>query len=55
MKKDPRPKKLVLKVDTLGVLEAKQLSAAQGGGTTTITATVFSEGACETYSWWRAC
>ena len=56
MKKDLRLKKLTLKVDTLGRLDANQLQAAQGGvGTTTIAATIFSEGACETYSWLRSC
>jgi hypothetical protein len=55
MKKDLRLKKLVLKTDTLGLLEDRQLPAVQGGGTTTVAATVFSEGACETYSWWYRC
>ena len=55
MKKDLRLKKLTLKVDTLGRLEGNQLSAAQGGGTTTLATTIFSEGACETYSWARSC
>lgn len=57
MKKDLRLKKLTLKVDTLGRLEGSQLAAAQGGviNTTSITATVFSEGACETFSWLRSC
>ncbi|HEY2289583.1 MAG TPA: hypothetical protein VGM86_02670 [Thermoanaerobaculia bacterium] len=55
MKKDPRLKKLTLNVDTLGRLEANQLSAAQGGGTTTVATVIFTEGACEGYSWLRAC
>jgi hypothetical protein len=55
MKNHLRPKKLALKVDTLRLLEANQLAAAKGGGTYEITTTVFSEGACETYSWWYAC
>ena len=51
-----RPKKLVLKVETLRQLEADQLAAANGGVILpTIATTVFSEGACETYSWWKAC
>ena len=50
-----RPKKLVLKVETLRLLEADQLEAAQGGGTTTLATVVFSEGACEGYSWLRRC
>jgi hypothetical protein len=58
MKKDLRPKKLVLKVETLRRLEADQLAAAKGGGESGIwcvTTVTFSEGACETYSWWYAC
>jgi hypothetical protein len=54
-KNNLRPKKLVLKVETLRQLEADQLAAAKGGGTTTILATVFSEGACEGYSWAKSC
>ena len=55
MKKELRPRKLVLKAETLRLLESNQLSAAQGGGTTTVATVIFTEGACETYSWWRAC
>lgn len=56
MKTYPRLKKLALKTDTLRVLDTNQLAAAQGGGVIyTITTTIFSEGACETYSWWYAC
>jgi hypothetical protein len=55
MKKSLRPRKLALKVDTLGLLEANQLTAAQGGGTTTVATIIFSEGACEGFSWLRAC
>lgn len=56
MKNNLCPKKLALKVDTLRLLETNQLAAAQGaGGSYTITTTIFSEGACETYSWWYAC
>jgi hypothetical protein len=55
MKRTRRPKSLALKVETLRLLEVNQLSAAKGGGTTALTSTVFSEGACETYSWWYAC
>lgn len=55
MKKDLRPKKLTLKAETLRRLEAGQLQAVQGGGTTTIATIIFSEGACETYSWAKAC
>jgi hypothetical protein len=60
MKKTLRPKKLVLKFETIRQLEAKQLGAAKGGAITDgwgcyATTTIFSEGACETYSWWYAC
>lgn len=55
MKKDLRSKKLALKAETLRSLGANQLTPANGGGITTITTTIFSEGACETYSWARAC
>ena len=55
MNKNPRPKKLALKVDTIRLLEANQLPAAQGGGTTTVATIIFFEGACEGYSWLRAC
>ena len=56
MKRDLRSKKLALKAETLRLLESNQLSAAQGGvGTSSILATVFSEGACETYSWAKSC
>jgi hypothetical protein len=55
MKKDLRPKKLTLKAETLRLLETNQLSAAQGGGTTTVATVIFTEGACEGYSWWRTC
>lgn len=57
MKKALRPK-LVLKVETLRRLEAGQLASAKGGadsGWACVTTTIFSEGACETYSWWYAC
>jgi hypothetical protein len=54
-KNNLRPKKLVLKVETLRLLEADQLAAAKGGGTTTVATIVFTEGACEGYSWLRAC
>jgi hypothetical protein len=36
MKKDPRPRKLVLKIETLGLLDAEQLQAVAGGETTTV-------------------
>jgi hypothetical protein len=57
MNKNLRPRKLALKVETLRLLEETQLPAANGGqvGITTITTTIFSEGACEGYSWVRAC
>ena len=58
MKQNVRPKKLVLQRDTLRVLKANQLLAAKGGGENTIltaTTTIFTEAACETYSWWRPC
>jgi hypothetical protein len=55
MKTNLRPKKLVLKVETLRLLEVNQLAAAKGGGTWTLTATIFSEGACEGYSWLYNC
>jgi hypothetical protein len=56
MKKDLRLKKLVLKVETLRQLEANQLEAAKGAsGWECVTTTIFSEGACEGYSWWYAC
>jgi len=54
-KNNLRPKKLVLKVETLRLLEADQLAAAKGGGTTTLATIVFSEGDCEGYSWLRTC
>jgi hypothetical protein len=54
-KNNLRPKKLVLKVETLRLLEGDQLAAAQGGGTTTIATVIFTEGACEGYSWLRRC
>lgn len=56
MKKDLRRKKLTLKVETLRLLEAKELAPAQGAsGWECLTTTVFSEGACETYSWLWSC
>lgn len=58
MKKDLRQKKLVLKVETLRMLEANQLEAAKGGdesGWACVTTITFSEGACEGYSWWYEC
>jgi len=55
MRKSPRSKKLALKAETLRQLEVSQLQAAQGGGTTTVATIIFSEGACEGYSWLRAC
>jgi hypothetical protein len=60
MKKALRPKKLVLKFETLRRLEANQLQAAKGGAITDqwscyLTTVTFSEGACEGYSWWYAC
>jgi hypothetical protein len=55
MNKDLRPKKLTLKAETLRLLESNQLAAAQGRGTTTVATVIFTEGACETYSWWRSC
>ena len=56
-KKSLRPKKLVLKVETLRHLEADQLAAAQGGGgsTHTVATVIFTEGACEGYSWLLSC
>lgn len=54
-KNNLRPKKLVLKVETLRQLEADQLAAAKGGDPLTVLTTVFSEGACEGYSWLRRC
>ena len=56
MKKDLRRKKLVLKVETLRLLEAKQLTPVQGAsGWECLTTTIFTEGACETYSWLWSC
>ena len=58
MKKDLRRKKLVLKVETLRQLQGNQLAAANGGdesGWACVTTTIFSEGACEGYSWWYEC
>lgn len=57
MKKSLRSKKLVLKAETLRRLETRQLVAAQGGesGWACVTTTIFSEGACEGYSWWYDC
>lgn len=56
MRKSPRSKKLALKAETLRLLEASQLQAAQGGvGTTTVATIIFTEGACETYSWYYSC
>lgn len=58
MKKALRQKKLVLKVETLRRLEETRLQAAKGGevsGWECVTTTIFSEGACETYSWWYPC
>jgi hypothetical protein len=55
MKKSLRSKKLALKAETLRLLEASQLQGAQGGGTTTVATVIFTEGACEGYSWLRAC
>ena len=56
MKTSRRPKKLALKVDTLRRLEANQLAAAKGGETFwCVTSTVFSEAACEGYTWWYDC
>jgi hypothetical protein len=54
-KNNRRPKKLALKVETLRRLEADQLEAVEGGGTFTIATIIFSEGACEGYSWARSC
>ncbi len=51
-----RPKKLALKSETLRRLEAGQLEAVKGGaGTTTVATIIFTEGACEGYSWLRRC
>jgi hypothetical protein len=50
-----RSKKLVVKVETLQRIEADQLAAAEGGGTFTIATIIYSEGACEGYSWAKAC
>lgn len=55
MKTHLRPKKLALKAETLRLLDTNQIAAAQGRGVTTVTTTIFSEGACETFSWLRAC
>jgi hypothetical protein len=58
MKKTLRPKKLALKVETLRRLEVNELGAAQGAGDSglaCLTTTIFSEGACETYSWLWSC
>ena len=60
MKKTLRPKKLMLKSETLLRLEANQLGAARGGALTDnwsckLTTVTFSEGACETYSWLYSC
>lgn len=55
MKKNLGPQKLALKIETLRLLEVSQLPAANGGTSETIIATVFSEGACEGYSWLKAC
>ena len=58
MKKDLRRRKLALKVETIRQLEASPLEAAKGGaesGWACVTTTVFSEGACEGYSWWYEC
>jgi len=58
MEKNSRcPKKLVLKAETLRHLEADQLAAAQGGGsgTCTLPTVIFTEGACEGYSWLLRC
>lgn len=46
MKKDPRPRKLVLKVETLGPLETQQLQAVRGGETTTTFPPTVSGAAC---------
>lgn len=54
-KNNLRPKKLVLKVETLRLLQADQLAAAKGGGILTVTTVIFTEGHCETYSWLRRC
>lgn len=54
-KNSQRPKKLALKAETLRLLEADQVAAAKGGGILTIATTIFSEGACEGYSWAKAC
>ena len=56
-KKSLRPKKLMLKVETLRLLQGDQLAAAKGGvfNPLTVTTVTFSEGHCETFSWWRAC
>lgn len=54
MKSHLRPKKLALKTETLRLLDVNQVAAAEAG-TTTIATTIFSEGACETFSWFRAC
>lgn len=58
MKKALRQKKLVLKVETLRQLQANQFEAVRGGaesGWLCVTTTVFSEGACEGYSWFYRC
>lgn len=55
MNKSLRPKKLALKVDTIRLLASNQLPAVQGGGTTTVATIIFTEGACEGYSWLRVC
>lgn len=55
-KKTLRLKKLALKSETLRHLEAGQLEAVKGGaGTTTVATIIFTEGACEGYSWLRRC
>lgn len=54
MKSDLRPKKLALKAETLRLLESNQVAAAQGGSWT-FTTVVYTEGACEGYSWIKPC
>jgi len=57
MKKSLRQKKLVLKAETLRQLEATQLGVAKGGesGWYCVGTVIFSEAACEGYSWWYDC
>ncbi len=50
-----KPKKLILKSETLKALDPNRNTAIQGGALSSITTTIFSEGACETFPWLRAC